>query len=815
MRAAGQLLRQGGHLPSPGSSLLNPRSQRAKIRRMMATHTAQEKNFEQQAMFAGIGGGGNDTMGTSRSGKSINTPSHLPRSKRERSARASLNAGKEVAERAKHMTDSEWESVSMDDKHAFTKYMSRMLREHPTETTEQQRRRYFETTMADARDLDPQKTVRDEYERIKLGLPVHLKNPQHSLGVSQAVYDAADASLFDADNVHKLENAMTHIKQVFADYVRKKREGISTEAERRQLANMTADLNVETQKHLSNTFKYAEMRLRQVTLDERHRQMAEIERLKKIALRKSGESQQEQKKHKKAARMERLKRVISKAVGLDMDVAETVLTEMQAQEEFLQFCEVFARLTQGKGFYHTSKDETLDAYVENLRKLYSMNAGTFSTLDVVQYYASKEGSHPVDWAKRWYEKALLIPLQNTPEYKKLLQIQEQERMVLKVKDQSSATNNTIANLAESEVANVKVQKVVNIVEKMFMDPRDKRLESLHEKRLRYLAHMQMERQIKRVRENAKLFEGVEDTPEAEECRELYKSIMQRKAALSGSQSKTESISVSNVESKELESNSTLDESEKGVFNVYDDAEAVALFDKIRAITHRVIQERRVASAAAAKAQRLHRIVRSLKGVKDSNMPGGGAGGGSLAEELRALQRARRARVTRRLLGLVEGDVRAEAAWLEAMVEAERPPLLPVPTGMSYVSAADVRAWRERRLAEERAAGNPFEQRRRRGGGGNGQATHNHTNTNDNILGLNGSEATEERPFRPELLGQTWRVPDRPLLFWGTGLTAVQQALRHAAEDAERKRTGTPLAPPYPCPENPWGWRLAKDVLDED
>ncbi|ORC87343.1 trichohyalin [Trypanosoma theileri] len=802
MRAARRLFRHD-HVPSPGSSLLNPRSQRAKIRRMMATHTAQEKNFEQQAVFAGIGSG--------QSGKN-NNPSSPARSRKERSARASLHAGKEVAERAKHMTDSEWESVSMDDKHAFTKYVSRMLREHPTETTEQQRRRYFETTMADVRDLDPQKTVRDEYERIKLGLPVHLKNPQHSLGVSQAVYDAADASLFDADNVHKLENAMTHIKQVFADYVRKKREGVSTEAERRQLANMTADLNVETQKHLANTFKYAEMRLRQVTLDERHRQMAEIERLKKIAMKKSGGSQQEQKKHKKTARMERLKRVISKAVGLDMDVAETVLTEMQAQEEFLQFCEVFARLTQGKGFYHTSKDETLDAYVENLRKLYSMNAGTFSTLDVVQYYASKEGSHPVDWAKRWYEKALLIPLQNTPEYKKLLQIQEQERLALKVKEQSSERNDTIADLAESEVASVKMQRVVNIVEKMFMDPRDKRLESLHEKRLRYLAHMQMERQIKRVRENAKLFEGVEDTPEAEECRELYKGIMQRKTALSGSQFNADSVSVSTVEPTKLETNSTLDESEQRVFNVYDDAEAAALFDKIRAITHRVIQERCVASAAAAKARRLHRIIRSLKGGggsnEGSNMPG--AGPGSLADELRALQRARRARVTQRLLGLVEGDVRAEAAWLEAMAEAERPPLLPVPTGMSYVSAADVRAWRERRLAEEQAAGNPFE-RRRTQGRGNTKAVH----SNDNTAGLTASEGADGRRFRPELLGQAWRVPDRPLLFWGTGVTAVQQALRHAAEDAERKRTGTPLAPPYPCPENPWGWRLAKDVLDED
>ncbi|KEG07775.1 trichohyalin [Trypanosoma grayi] len=759
MRAALWLLRNGERIPSPGSSLLNPRSQRSKLRKMMTTHAAQENNFEQQALFAGLGGPASPP---------------LPRSKKERSSAAIRRIGREVAERAKHMTDSEWESVSMDDKHAFAKYMSQTLREHPTEPTEQQRRRYFETTMVDVRDLDPQKTVRDEYERIKLGLPVHLKNPQHSLGVSQAVYDAADASLFDADNVHKLENAMTHIKQVFADYVRKKREGVSTEAERRQLANITSDLNVETQKHLANMFKYAEARLRQITLDERHHQLAEIERLRKLASRKkNGQHQQKQKGGKKAARIEKLKRVVSRAVGLDVDVAETVLTEMRAQEDFLRFCEVFARLTQGRGFFHSSKDETLTAYVENLRKLYSMNAGTLSTLDVVQYYASKEGAHPVDWAKRWYEKALLLPLQNTPEYKQLQELQEQERAALEVKAQLSETGDALAGHAESEAARAKTQKVVKIVQKMFMDPREKQLESLHERRLKYLAHMQMERQIRRVRENAKLFEGVEDTPEAEQCRELYERIMQRKMALCGSIPKeTDSDREQGMLDTEPRTAAAADEREVTLFNVYDDAEAADLFEKIHEITKQVIQQRRVESAAAAKAHRLHRIVRSLKG-----------GEKSVAEELRALQQQRREKVTQRLLGIIENDVKTEMEWLENMEEAERPPLLPIPEGMSYVSAADVRAWQETREDHERKAGNPFERRR--------------------------------RTFQPELLGQTWRVPDRPLLFWGTGVTAVQQALQHAAKDAERKRQGVPLAPPYPCPENPWGWRLAKDVLDED
>lgn len=755
MRVALRLLRRGDHIPSPGSALLNPRSHRARLRRMAATHTAQERHFEEQALFSELGG-----------------PPSPPtaRGKKERASKATRRIGRDVAERAKCMTDSEWESVSMDDKHAFAKYMSQMLREHPTETTEQQRRRYFETTMVDPRDLDPQKTVRDEYERIKLGLPVHLKNPQHSLGVSQAVYDAADASLFEPENVHKLENAMTHIKQVFADYVRKKREGVSTEAERRQLANMTAELNLETQKHLANMFKYAEAKLRQVTLDERHRQMAEIERLRNLALKKRS-GQQHGKEERKKSRIERLKRVVSRAVGLDMDVAENILTEMQAQEEFLRFCEVFARLTQGSGFQHTPKDETLSVYVENLRKLYSMNADTFSTLDVVQYYAAKESLHPIDWAKRWYEKALLLPLQNTPEYKQLLKIQERESAALKARMESNDSGDDVASQAGSEVARVKVQKVVNIVERMFMDPKDKRLESLHENRLRYLAHMQMERQIKRVRENAKLFEGVEHTPEAEQCRELYRKILERRAALSGPSSGTDTP-VDEQRSSVVNTEPLVADGEQKLFNVYEDAEAAALFDKIREIAKQVIKERRVESAAAAKARSLHRLVRSLKGGEQS-----------LAEELRALQQQRRERITQRLLGIVENDVKTEVEWLESMEEAERPPLLPIPEGMSYVSAADVQAWREIREEHERKAGNPFERRK--------------------------------RTFQPEFLGQTWRVPDRPLLFWGTGVAAVQQALRHAAEDAERKRRGVPLAPPYPCPENPWGWRLARDILDED
>lgn len=79
----------------------------------------------------------------------------------------------------------------------------------------------------------------------------------------------------------------------------------------------------------------------------------------------------------------------------------------------MQFCEVFARLTLGKGFVHTANDETLDAYTQNIRNLYSVDAGKLSMLDVIQYLAAKDSVPPVEWARRWYERALLIPLQHT------------------------------------------------------------------------------------------------------------------------------------------------------------------------------------------------------------------------------------------------------------------------------------------------------------------------------------------------------------------------------------------------------------------
>jgi hypothetical protein len=138
-----------------------------------------------------------------------------------------------------------------------------------------------------------------------------------------------------------------------------------------------------------------------------------------------------------------------------------------------------------------------------------------------------------------------------------------------------------------------------------------------------------------------------------------------------------------------------------------------------------------------------------------------------------------------MLRLLEKDVREDVAWVDNMQEADRPPPLPVPEPMSYVSAADVAEWRDARAAHEKDRSNPFRKK-------------------------------DPARFSASLMGQPWQIPDKPSLFWGTGSSAVKEALRHAAEDAEQQRGGSSaLPPPYPCAENPWGWRLRGDVLDGD
>ncbi|CCW67736.1 unnamed protein product [Phytomonas sp. Hart1] len=641
-----------------------------------------------------------------------------------------------------------------------------------------------------------------------MGLPVQLKDPQRGMGLSQAIYEAGDASLFDPDKVEQLEDAMIHTKQLFADFVRKKREGLSTESERRRLANRTAELNLATQRHLADLCKYAQVKLRGLALAESQAELRTLHQLReRLAARKArglSGAPASKPSSSPAQRRARLTASVGKALGLEVEVMAALLAELEAQEQFLRFCEVFARLTLGEGFRHAPGDEGLEAYTESLRKLYSADPQTLSTLEVVQFMAAKAEAHPVEWAKRWYEKALLLPLQHTPEYQRLRAIQQADQAALARR--TAGGDSAIAEVEGAETAETAAgdpakdaipaapptarregasghaealnrsqlaaqaatDDVERLVSKMFLRPDDPRLEGLHEKRLRYVAYLQLERQILQARENARRFAGVEALPEAAECRALYRQLQARKAAMA-----PEGAGGSSDE----ETPASQAASSANLFAV--DPEAAAIFERLQAITSRVIAEYRAKpragpvsplSGIAKRAQTVARVIEKS------------FGGPRRSEEAKRQLCEQKEAVARRLLGVLERDVLSEVAWLDAMEEAERPPLLPLPEGMSYTSAADVQAWKGLREAAETTRGDPF--------------------------------APHRRAFQPALLGQAWDIPDRPLLFWGTGSKVVQQALRHAAEDAERRRQGVPLPPPYPCPENPWGWRLAKDILDD-
>eukprot|EP00796_Vickermania_ingenoplastis_P001537 gene1537-922_t len=924
-------------LPSAASSLHNPRSYRSRLRKAMQTSAMQEEAMESQtlqaelhpsARRAGLRREGaasmamddDEAMPTPHRG---DTGRRVPRSKRQRRLHHVKNhVGREVFEKCRYLSDAEWESVLLPEKHAFAKYMSDMLREHPTQTTEQQRRRYFETTMVDPRDLEPEKTVRDAYERIKLGLPVQLTNPKRQLGVTQAAYELSEASLFDPDKSQALEDYMTQIKQHFADYVRHRREGRSTEAERRRLANMTREFHEETQKHLGNLFKYAEERIRRIAHTERLQQLEFLEELKRQLRASKGKSSPQKedpaarkelpspnesslpeaptdtaaaaaepdaardnnsggsaeallsasndapaaddtdaplfsgfdaksykKGKRKAVREASVKRFLHRALGVDPDVARTLWEELESQIRFMEFCEVFARLTTSRGFEHTAADEKLDDYTQRIRTLYSADAEAWGTLEVVQYLAAKESTAPVEWAKQWYERVLRIPLQHMPEYRRLEAIRREEVQALDhaQQHQTVATNHgsegrgveaggvpqggegeavggppidgpredpdspsyshRLAQGLEKSAARYQQDEALRLTEKMFLRPDDPRLKTLHERRLRYIAYVQMEEQIQHARENAKRFAGIENTaPEAARCRELYQALLARGRALKTGESNTSTSEekqglpgVADTPSdgaQRSDGATTAPAVVEGPLpaNIFaEDPEAVRLFEEIRDLVLQVLQryhhEARSSTPSRAE-QRLAKMRKSMQQAEDLARASTAA-----SDAMEAKLEEQKKVVTARLLRLAEKDIHDELRWIEAMDEAERPPLLPVPEeGMSYISAADVNAWKELREAQQAEKSSPFAAQKRR-----------------REKMRQGSPAG----FHASFLGQPWEIPDKPTLFWGTGVKAVQQALEHAAEEAQyRRQRKELLPPPYPCAVNPWGWRLVKDILDD-
>jgi hypothetical protein len=751
---------------------LNPHSTKFRARLMHQRTASGKERMSEQAQLADVGK--SNTLG---------------RTRKQRSREWQLRQGSSIAAQAASMSDADWEAVSMEDKQAFTQYIGKVIRERPSMVSEQQRRRYFETTMFDPRDMDLSQTVKDSYERIKMGLPIQVKEHerQQQLGVSEAMYDLGEATIFDPDEAYNLENAMSHTKQLFSDYVEKKKAGLSTEAERRKLANTTAALNYETQKHLANMFHYAEERLCQMAKEENRRRMLHVQAVEEmIKRRKNAKSKSISKLHEESesntpksdelaagdaaslpsapimTKKQRLRHILRSTFSLDPNVAHTIIVEMTAQEKFLQFCEVLCRMTCGSGFQHTNRDEGLESYTATIAKLYSVDKDQLATLDAVKYMASLGKIAPVEWAKRWYEKALLVPLQQTPEYQTLQKIQAEEikrvgaalsasdansSVVAPMQDAASSSSLVVVNPAE-----VRTREVVNLVEKMFVPGNADQLKTLHEKRLKYLVYTQMESQIKKARRNAKLFAGVENLPEAEKCRQLYKQLEVRREQLQ-------------------RSSATGSQEEHDVFNSFEDSEMQRLFGDISTIVRSVIRRITAASAAEKRAAHVKRVVDAVRG-------------GDIVRAVQQAHEEKKQQVQERMLRILEKDVREDMAWLEQFEEAERPPLLPIPEPMSYVSAADVAAWKELRAEHAKNAGNPFK-----------------------------SAAASKTTFQPSLLGQPWSIPDKPMLFWGTGAKAVAQALQQAAEDAERRRNGEPPVPPYPCAENPWGWRVADDILE--
>lgn len=779
------------------------------------------------------------------------------------------------------MTDTDWEHVPLADKHAFTQYMAEVLREHPTQTTEQQRRRYFETTMIDPRDLHPEGSVADPLERVKMGLPVKLQRPRYALGVPHAVYDISDASMFDPKESEALEDFMKQVKQVFADYVKHRREGRSTEAERRRLAHMTREFHEQTNQHLANLFKYAEVKIRQVAKEERLEQLTRLAALKRQLQREknkkkklklecereddgeAGDSGGEgstagegevlsTQAYEKAvgsaggyrkSRSVRLQRFLRSALGVDPDVARTLWKELESQTRLMQFCEVLARLTLHRGFEHTPSDEGLDAYTERIKKIYSVDAQQWGTLEVVQYLAAKESSPPVEWAARWYERLLLIPLQATPEYRRLQAIRQEEIEALaleKAKEKtaegaalpacgresdpiSASTQSSSAEAAAKPVegesttlkgedshrlaidftrvaTEVKEQKVVELVEKMFVSPEDPRLSTVHEQRLRYLAYVQMQEQIQQARHNAKRFAGVENSEEAKQCRKLYEALLERGRLYRKSKKAGTEEALVDAEASDSAAPALVEPHEPLPADLFiHDPEAVHIFEKIQRIVLDVIAQYSDQSPSKAAAeQRLHRLQSTAEKLK--NRLEEASPSAKMEESLHAEREA----FVHRLLSIAEKDIQAEMQWIQGMEEAERPPLLPVPEeGMSYVSAAEVLAWKEEREAQRSRQRSPFAASQRR----------RELQQQQQTSGSEGGLTTGV--FSASFLGQPWEIPDKPTLFWGTGTKAVQQALEEAATEANyRRNSESVLPPPYPCAANPWGWRLVKDILDD-
>eukprot|EP00760_Papus_ankaliazontas_P026906 PhM_4_TR3085/c0_g1_i1/m.53774 len=638
-----------------------------------------------------------------------------------------MKVGESLAEKSKHMTDSQWEQVSFDDKAAFTSYMKEQVRAMPANVSEQQRRRYYETTTENVR-LSADQIV-NPYQRLKMGLPFHLDSRGRRSTVAETMMEQADAENFDPHDARHIEYAQTHFKQAFKDYVANKKQGRSTEAERRRIAAMAVSLQHDVQRHLANMYKYADARLHDAAKEQSQRRLEGLVRAREQAERllKETEGTVESTTSPSSPRLTKAQRLARK-YGLDAQLAETMWSSMKEQEGFLERLEVLNRLTSesGAGFAHTAKDESLDEYTDRLKNVLSLDPERAACTDVVQYYAQLNQMDPADWARRWYESHLVYPLTQTPEYRRMVEISETETAAPKAREAAQERIDDIKKFSELVlVGNVS--------------------DSLQEQRMRYLAYRYMQVQIKRMRAKCFKYEHVDVTSEREEVLSLRKKM-------------------------------------DVLGNDFTNPAVCDLHHRVMEIVESVVEK--------AKVQHVVKDTESAELVSKAIATGNPS---IIKAEVRRLKRKKLAEQTLRMVRLLEEDVRDDVKWQSEFEDAERPAELPVPEPFLYISAADAQRYRMIEDFESKNKGSPF----------------------------------HKKQWDVTFMGKRLDLPTQPMLFWGTGVAAVQQALAAEAEEAAARRRSVQVAASNqpsnaggggsdggtPSEFNPWGWRRNPDALD--
>ncbi|KNH01390.1 hypothetical protein XU18_5179 [Perkinsela sp. CCAP 1560/4] len=628
--------------------------------------------------------------------------------------------GKELAEKVKHMSDAEWEKLSGDEKSVFLRYTRDSLRSSPAEVSEQQRRRYYETTQHRVR-FNPN-LITNPYQRMKCSLPFTMDTHGRKITVSEAMMEHGDDTRFEPQNAKTIEYAQIHFKQVFKDYISKRRAGLSTEAERRQIASMGQSLHHVVQSHLANMYKYADCKLHQVVKERASKRFEALKATKECIehfLKTDGDDV-----HKSPRRRRASERKITS--GIDVSAQKTIVEKLREQEDFLERLEVLNRLTSNKSFTHTEKDEQLEEYTDRLSSLLSLDSQQMGKIDAVQYFARLESCEPVDWAQRWYEKNLLYPLEALPEYQKLKSVIPRD------------TSNEEVTSETSQVAKKRIDAVVNFKKLLFSGADS---DSLQRQRMKHLAFSFMQSQINRMRAKAMKYTDIDMDTEREAVARHLSAI----EALGGDFANEEVVG----HHKKIQEYVT---------------------QVMHRCRHKYTEERSTAGGGSDEA----RDAIALAVQKKDPV--------ALKAEVDKLRLRKRAETTLRLIRVLEEDVKDDYKWHSLFDEAQRPPKLPLPEPFMYVSASSARELDDIGQADESLRKNPFEK--------------------------------HKASWKVTLFGTNVALPTRPILFWGTGVHTVQQALAHAADIARRKHNppsahsdGSDDGDGDPGDEeNPWGWR---------